>query len=48
MYAVITKAGMDLKKKAKDIPAKIGACVPLSPEKAVTLYNILYEMMEKL
>ena len=48
MYAVITKSGMDLKKKAKSIPAKIGACVPLSPEKAATLYNILYELMENL
>lgn len=48
MYAVITKSGMNLKKKAMDIPAKVGACVPLSPEKAATLYNILYELMGNL
>lgn len=47
VYAVITKAGIALKDQAADIPAKIGACVPLEPEKAMVLYQILHEMMEK-
>lgn len=48
VYAVITKKGLLLRDKAKDIPAKIGSCVPLEPEKALMLYQILREMMEKL
>lgn len=48
VYAVITKKGLALRDKAKDIPAKIGSCVPIEPEKALALYQILHEMMEKL
>lgn len=48
MYAVITPKGLSLREKAAEIPAKIGACVPLDKEKAMTLYQLLHEMMEKL
>lgn len=48
MYAVITSKGLSLREKAAEIPAKIGACVPLDKEKAMTLYQLLREMMEKL
>ncbi len=47
VYAVLTEAGEALKEQAVEIPAKVGACVPLEPEKAVALYQILHEMMEK-
>ena len=47
VYAVITDAGTALKDRATEIPAKIGACVPLSPEDAMTLYRILHEMIDK-
>ena len=48
VYAVITQKGLDLRDKASEIPAKIGACVPLAPEKAFQLYQILHEMMDNL
>lgn len=48
VYAVITEKGLALREKAAEIPAKLGACVPLDPEKAMTLYQILHEMMEML
>ena len=48
MYAVITEAGINLREKAADIPAKLGACVPLSQEDALTLYRILHEMLDNL
>ena len=48
VYAVITDAGLALRDKAVDIPAKIGGCVPLEPKRAMELYQILHEMMDKL
>lgn len=48
VYAVITKEGMALREKAVEIPVKIGNCVPLDSEKAILLYQILHEMMDKL
>ena len=48
MYAVVTDEGMAIRDKAALIPAKIGACMPLEPAKAITLYQILHEMMDKL
>ena len=48
VYAVITEEGMNLRDKAVTIPERIGGCVPLDPEKAMTLYQILHEMMDKL
>ena len=47
MYAVVTEEGMAIREQAALIPAKIGACIPLEPEKAITLYQILNEMMAK-
>lgn len=48
VYAVITEAGMDLREQAVEIPAQVGACVPLDQEDAAALYTILHKMMEKL
>ena len=48
VYAVITEKGMALREKAVEIPAKLGACIPLEPEDAITLYTILHKMMAKL
>lgn len=48
VYAVITEAGMALREQAAAVPAKVGACVPLSQEDAMTLYRILHEMMDRL
>lgn len=48
VYAVVTEKGMSIREKAAEIPMKLGACVPLEPETAMTLYGILRNMMEKL
>lgn len=48
VYAVLTEKGLSLRDKAIEIPQKIGDCVPLDSEKAILLYQILHEMMEKL
>ncbi len=41
----MTQKGMDLRKKAKNIPKKMGACVNLTPEDAKKLYEILYKVL---
>lgn len=47
VYVVITEKGLYLRDKAAEIPLKMGACVPIDPEKVMVLYQILHEMMEK-
>ena len=47
VYVVITEKGRSLRDKAVDIPSKMGECVPIDQEKAMVLYQILHEMMEK-
>ena len=42
-----TKQGEILKEKAKDIPNKIAACFNLKQEEAVTLYKLLYKVLDK-
>ena len=42
----LTEAGRALQEKAKDIPAQVAGCIDLSPEKAQTLYTLLYELLE--
>ena len=42
----LTEKGRALYKKAKDIPAKIGACVNLDKDDAVKLYQILYTLLD--
>ena len=41
----LTEAGRALQEKAKNVPAKVGACIRLAPEKARTLYALLYELL---
>ena len=43
----LTEEGQALREKAKEIPLKVGKCINLPPEKAQTLYTLLYEMLEK-
>lgn len=43
----ITEKGEKLKEKANLIPEKIGACVKLSENEAITLYNLLYKLLEQ-
>ena len=42
LIARLTKEGLALKERAKDVPAKVGGCVKLAPGEAVQLYSLLY------
>ena len=42
----LTEEGRALQEKAKDVPAKVAGCLDLPPEKAQTLYGLLYELLE--
>ncbi|MCH5203943.1 MAG: MarR family transcriptional regulator [Oscillospiraceae bacterium] len=44
----LTKSGEALREMAVDIPLKVGKCVGMEPEKAQTLYALLYEVLGKL
>ena len=41
----LTEKGMLLRERAAGIPAKMGSCIPLSPEEAKTLYDLLYKVL---
>lgn len=43
----LTESGKDLQLLAKDIPLNVGNCIELTPEKAQTLYKLLYELLNK-
>lgn len=43
----ITPEGEALKDKAVDVPAKMGACINLTPKEAETLYSLLYKLLPK-
>ena len=42
----ITETGEQLKEQASKIPMQIGNCLPLEQEEAVTLYKLLYKLLE--
>ena len=47
MVAVnLTEAAKALQEKAGDVPLKVAGCIDLPPEKARTLYELLYELLE--
>lgn len=41
----LTEAGRALQEQAKDIPGHVASCIDLPPEKAQTLYALLYELL---
>ena len=41
----LTEAGKSLQEKASDVPIKVAGCIDLPPEKAQTLYTLLYELL---
>lgn len=47
LIITITDKGMELRETAAEIPVKIGACVPLSPEEAGILYSLLYKILRE-
>lgn len=44
----ITEKGEALREKALTVPDRLASCVNIEPEKARTLYAILYELLDKL
>ena len=48
LIVTITPSGEALKEKAVKVPQRLGACVALDPQKAQTLYALLYEVLENL
>lgn len=42
---VLTDDGKAMKDKVKDIPLKVSRCNSISPEKAMQLYSLLYELI---
>ena len=43
----LTEQGRAMQHRAKDIPEKVGECIDLAPEKAIKLYELLYELLGK-
>ena len=43
----LTDTGRALQEQAKEIPGKVGSCVRLTPGKALTLYQLLYELLDE-
>lgn len=42
----LTEKGWALKESLKELPQKIGGCLPLSPQQAKTLYHLLYQVLD--
>jgi DNA-binding MarR family transcriptional regulator len=45
LHITLTKTGEDLKEEAVQIPGQIAGCMPLSPEEAASLYQLLYKIL---
>ena len=45
LVIAITDEGMKLRDNAVDIPAKIGACIPLESDETIELYRLLRKML---
>lgn len=43
----LTPAGEALKDPASEIPEKIKQCLPITQEEAITLYRLLYKILDK-
>jgi 23S rRNA (adenine2503-C2)-methyltransferase len=41
----LTDEGRALQEKIKEVPGKVACCLDLAPEKAQTLYTLLYELL---
>ena len=46
VLVTLTEEGRALQERAKDGPGQVGQCIRLSPEKAQTLYLLLYELLD--
>ena len=48
LMVTITERGEALRERAATVPQRLAACVDLDPQKAQTLYALLYEVLGKL
>jgi len=44
----LTEKGSALKEKCASIPSSVGSCIPLNTQEAVTLYALLYKVLNKI
>lgn len=47
LILTLTKAGMNMREEALSIPEQLAKTVPLEHDEAVTLYKLLYKILEK-
>lgn len=47
LIVTLTQTGEDLKEKAKDIPVRLGECLPISEDEIKQLYVLLYKLLGK-
>lgn len=48
VLVTVTEEGLRLRAEAVSIPEKVGACIPLTPEDAHTLYTLLHRMLRRM
>ena len=48
LIVTISERGESLREKAVEVPGKLAQCVALEPEEAMTLYQILYKLLEQM
>lgn len=42
----LTEEGSRLKEEAVEVPQQVGSCIQLEPEEALTLYRLLYKVLD--
>ena len=47
VVVTLTEAGRALQAQAKNVPGLVAGCIDLPPDKALTLYALLYEILDK-
>lgn len=48
VYITLTEKGIELKDKAISIPNQMGSCLPLDPNEAASLYQILHKFINNI
>ncbi|MBP3879604.1 MAG: MarR family transcriptional regulator, partial [Lachnospiraceae bacterium] len=48
VIVTLTEEGWAMREKVRAIPEEVGSCIPLSPEEARTLYNLLYRVIDSM
>jgi DNA-binding MarR family transcriptional regulator len=44
----ITKEGLDLQDKLKNVPQNVGKCINMNDKEVIQLYNLLYKLLKEL